>query len=130
MKKSQINLKDFFVLKWKPLGSCNYAAIVAKKTARYFFEPNVYDDLNDIKFNFTLSEAIRFKTRKINPYFNKFCYQNEISIKENGDVYNNNCKQIKYGNIKSKVILPTFPFYIKCHNKKCHYCHVQINENN
>ena len=108
----------------------SYMNSLKKRYSEIFFEPNIYDDLNDIKFDFTLNEAIRFKIRKLNPYFNKFCYQNEVSIKENGDVYNNNCKQIKYGNINNKLILPNFPFSLKCKKEKCPFCHVQIYENN
>lgn len=107
----------------------SYMNNLKERHSEIFFEPNIYDDLNDIKFNFTLNETARFKTRKTNPYFNKFCYQNEVSIKENGDIYNNNCKQIKYGNINNKLILPNFPFSLKCKKENCPLCFIQINEN-
>lgn len=89
------------------------------------FEPNIYDDISKIKFDFKSQEKFRYNQRKENIFFQKKCLQNQISIKENGDIYNNNCKLLKYGNLHDKFYLPPKNKYFICTKKACNNSHLQ-----
>ena len=115
---------------------CNIQAVVTSKNTSFmkqikerhpeiFFEPNYFELPENIDFDFSNEELKRNNNKHSNENFGKKCFQKQISVKENGDVYNNNCKLLKYGNLNSNVKIPSKEFYITCSNTKCNYCNVQ-----
>ena len=131
--KEEIFFNKIKELSFKP---CNIQAVVTSKNTSFmkqikerhpeiFFEPNYFELPENIDFDFSNEELKRNKNKHSNENFGKKCFQKQVSVKENGDVYNNNCKLLKYGNLNSNVKIPSKEFYITCSNTKCNYCNVQ-----
>jgi len=91
---------------------------IKEKHPEVFFEPNIYDEISKIDFSFSEKELQRYSLRKQNAFFGKSCLQNQLVIKENGDIYNNNCKSIYYGNLNSNICIPK-KIFITCKKENC-----------
>lgn len=97
---------------------------IKKEYPYIFFEPDFNEEIEKINFVFNDKEKIRYLQRKNNIYFGKKCFQNQIVIKENGNIFNNGCELYKYGNINNSIFIPKKQ-YFTCNKKECKYCYFQ-----